>query len=510
MAFDSLEGCVVMKLEMKDIYKSFGSNDVLKGVSLTVQGGEILALLGENGAGKSTLMNILGGVIQMDSGSIFLDGKPVHFHTPAQSQEAGIAFIHQELNLINDLPIYENMFLGREPRNRFGRLDLERMIRETEESFKRIGVNLDPKTMVRDLDASYKQIVEITRAMMTNASIIIMDEPTTSLTDQEIERVFEMMKTLRDHNVGIIFISHKLNEVKMICDNYAVLRDGNLVAEGKVADVTQSDLARFMVGFDVRTEPLLRNKRLGEEVLRVEGLTDSERNTFRDVSFSVRAGEILGVTGLLGDGRSEVFETIFGERKATSGKVYISGSEVKISNTRQAIRHGIGYLPRNRKENGIVKDMSIIENASMVTMPFFSKRGIVNKKKHVEDFENHRTSLKIKMEKINDLITSLSGGNQQKVILAKWLSVNPKLLILDNPTQGVDVGAKEDIYDIILKLADENIAVIVLSSEAQEIIRVCDRALVMYHGEIQGEVEGSTMNEHDIMTLATGGVLAYE
>lgn len=494
-----------MIIEMKNIKKSFGSNDVLKNVSFTLKGGEICALLGENGAGKSTLMNILGGVHQMDSGSITLDGKQVKFTTPAQSQEARIAFIHQELNLINDLSIYENMFLGREIKTKRGRLDLERMIHETEEVFKQMNVHLDPKTMVYDLDASYKQIVEICRAMMMKASIIIMDEPTTSLTDQEIERVFTMMRTLKDNNVGIIFISHKLNEVINVCERYTVLRDGQLVAEGNVNEVTTGDLARYMVGYEVRTDSLLREKKLGMEVLRIEGLTNN--HDFRNINFSIKAGEILGVTGLLGDGRSELFQTIFGVDKPSSGKVFLNGKEVTINSTTQAINEGIAYLPRNRKENGIVKDMNIIENVSIVTWPKFSKRGIIYTQKHEKEFEKQRKALRIKMGKMTDSINSLSGGNQQKVVLAKWLLAGPKLLILDNPTQGVDVGAKEDIYDMILKLAEENIAIIVLSSEGQEIIRVCDRALVMYHGVIQGEVSGKTMSEHNIMSLATGGQL---
>jgi len=490
---------------MKNIKKSFGSNDVLKDVSFTLKGSEICALLGENGAGKSTLMNILGGVHPLDSGKITVDGQEIDFSTPAQSLEAGIAFIHQELNLINDLPIYENMFLGREIKTKRGTLDLKLMFRKTEEIFEKMNVDLDPKTMVRDLDSSYKQIVEICRAMMTNASIIIMDEPTTSLTDVEIERVFNMMKTLKDHNVGIIFISHKLNEVMQVCNRYLVLRDGNLVGEGIVNDVTTDDLARFMVGYDVRTEPLLREKKLGDEVLRVDRLTYNQK--FRDISFSISAGEIVGVTGLLGDGRSELFQSIFGADKISSGKIYLNSNPVSMDSTTQAILEGIAYLPRNRKENAIISDMDIMENASISTWSQFSKRGVIDTQKHQEVFEEQRKVLRLKMGKLTDSITSLSGGNQQKVVLAKWLAVGPKLLILDNPTQGVDVGAKEDIYDIILKLADENIAVVVLSSEAHEIIRVCDRALVMYHGVIQGEVAGEAMNEHNIMSLATGGQL---
>ena len=492
-----------MTLEMLGICKSFGANDVLKQVDFSLSGGEICALLGENGAGKSTLMNILPG----DRGEIRLDGAPVRFQTPADSLHAGIAFIHQELSLINDLAIYENMFIGRELKTRSGLLDARAMIQKTQEVFDRLELDLDPRTMVRDLDASYKQIVEISRAMMMEASLIIMDEPTTSLTDPEIDRVFDMMRTLKSHGVGIVFISHKLKEVLAVCDCYTVLRDGNMVASGPVAEVTTEDLARFMVGHDVRTENLRQERELGGEVLRGEALGDGVH--FRDVSFSVRSGEVLGVTGLLGDGRSELFQAVFGVSPYT-GRLFVEGNEVKVSNPTQAIRLGIGYVPRNRKENGIIKDMSIVENGSMVTLPRLAKWGFLDLARRDQEFDQQVQSLRIKMGKKSDLITSLSGGNQQKVVLAKWLSAHPKVLILDNPTQGVDVGAKEEIYDIILRLAGEGVAVVVLSSEAQEIIRVCDRALVMYHGAIQGEVSGADMNEQTIMHLATGGATANQ
>ena len=491
-----------MTLEMRGICKSFGANDVLKQVDFSLKGGEICALLGENGAGKSTLMNILGGVLQADRGEILIDGAPVHFHTPAESLHAGVAFIHQELSLINDLAIYENMFIGRELKTKSGLLDAKTMIQKTQEVFDRLDLSLDPRAMVRDLDASYKQIVEISRAMMMQASLIIMDEPTTSLTDPEIERVFDMMRMLKKQDVAIIFISHKLKEVMEICDRYTVLRDGNMVAAGPVSEVTTEDLARFMVGHDVRTENLRQSRELGAEILRGEHMEDGAH--FHDISFSVRAGEVLGVTGLLGDGRSELFQAVFGAGPY-QGSLWVEGREVKVSSPGQAIRLGIGYVPRNRKENGIIKDLDIVENGSMVTLPRLTKGGFLDLARRDAEFEQQVRSLHIKMGKKSDLITSLSGGNQQKVVLAKWLSAHPKVLILDNPTQGVDVGAKEEIYDIILRLASEGVAVVVLSSEAQEIIRVCDRALVMYHGTVQGEVSGADMNEQTIMHLATGG-----
>jgi len=492
-----------MNLSMKGIVKSFGANDVLKSVDFHLNEGEICALLGENGAGKSTLMNILGGVLPADRGEILLDGKSVAFANPAQSLNAGIAFIHQELNLINDLPVYENMFIGRELKKKSGFLDHAAMYQKTKELFEKMEIDVDPGAMVSTLDASFKQIVEISRALMMNASIIIMDEPTTSLTDPEIERVFDMLRTLKAQKVGVVFISHKLREVMEICDRYTVLRDGVMVADGYVKDTSIPEIARDMVGHEVHTGLKTSKAELGEEVLRLKGLT--QEPYFRDVSLSVRAGEVLGVTGLLGDGRSELFRAVFGAQGKVQGQIYMHGKPVTITSTPQALSLGIGYLPRNRKENGIIKDMNILENGSIVTLPRLTKHGIIQAKEQLAQFLKQKKDLHIKMEKESDSITSLSGGNQQKVVLAKWLSANPALLILDNPTQGVDVGAKEEIYEIILRLADQGVAVVVLCSEAQEIIRLCDRALVMYHGSVRAEVSGESMNEHEMMRLATGG-----
>ena len=492
-----------MNLSMEKIFKSFGSNRVLHGVDFALNSGEICALLGENGAGKSTLMNILGGVLPADEGTIRLDGQEVRFATPVDSLNAGIGFIHQELNLVNDLTIYENLFLTRFLRKGVF-LDAETMQRKTRELFQRMNLDLDPCTMVRDLDASYKQIVEISRALMQDASIIIMDEPTTSLTDPEIQRVFAMMRTLKEQGVGIIFISHKLGEVMDICDRYTVLRDGNMVAQGDVRDTNPMQLAAHMVGHEVHTSDQKRQQNYGGEVLRLENLSDDKH--FFDISLSVRAGEVLGVTGLLGDGRSELFQTVFGAMGGKyAGNILLEGSPIRIRNTHQALNAGIAYLPRNRKENAILKDMSILDNGSLVYLPKIKKRLFIDEARQRELFLQQKDSLQIKMERMEDLITSLSGGNQQKVVLAKWLMSGPRVLILDNPTQGVDVGAKEEIYNIIHRLADEGVAIVVLSSEAQEIIRLCDRSIVLFHGRNVGTVEGGDMNEKTIMYLATGG-----
>lgn len=493
-----------MNLTMEGIYKSFGANNVLQDVDFTLSTGEICALLGENGAGKSTLMNILGGVLQSDKGSIRLDGSPVVFSSPVDSLDAGIGFIHQELNLINDLTIYENMFLTHLPKKGLF-LNAKEMREKTQDLFDKMNIDIDPGTMVRDLDASYKQIVEICRALMQDASIIIMDEPTTSLTDPEIQRVFTMMRSLKEQGVGIIFISHKLGEVMEICDRYTVLRDGSMVAAGLVSETDTKQLAAHMVGHEVVSETIHRENECGEEMLRLEALTDGVN--FHNISLSVRKGEVLGVTGLLGDGRSELFQTVFGAMGGKyTGQIYLDGQPIHMKNTYQALDAGIAYLPRNRKENAILKDMSILDNGSIVQLPKIKqKTGLIDFEKQTELFTKQEEELRIKMGDKYDLITSLSGGNQQKVVLAKWLMSDPKVLILDNPTQGVDVGAKEEIYSIIHRLAEEGVAIIVLSSEAQEIIRVCDRSLVLFHGKKVGEVSGEEMNEHNIMYLATGG-----
>ena len=496
-------------IEMKNINKSFGKNLVLDDVDLTVNKGEILALIGENGAGKSTLMNILGGVLPANSGSIQIDGKKVSFKKPLDSLDAGIAFIHQELNLVNDLPIFENMFLGNEIMKNKYVPDMEAMKEKTLEIFERLEVDLDPNLLVKDLDASYKQIIEISKAMMSDAEYIIMDEPTTSLTGTEIERIFKMMSRLKETGVGIIFISHKLEEIMAVCDNYAVLRNGKMVANGAVVDTDERKLARHMVGHDVRYNILDREKNYGEEVLRVENL--SNESDFRNINFSVKEGEVLGITGLLGDGRSELFLTLFGDMPHYTGDIYIRGEKVHIDSIQTSLKHKIGYLPRNRKENAIVKDLNILQNGTLVSLDkYLSNKIFVDQKKELKSFDIEKEKLNIKMEKHSNSIESLSGGNQQKVVLLKWLLNNPEVLILDNPTQGVDVGSKEEIYDIIHALAAEGVAIIVLSNEVNEIVRICDRSLVMYHGKIMGECINSTMNENDIMYLATGGQLLDE
>lgn len=497
-----------MSLKLISIYKSFGGNRVLKNVSLELVPGSIHALIGENGAGKSTLMNILGGVLLPDSGCIELDGHELHFHKPSDSLDSGIAFIHQELNLINDLSIYENFFIGKELHRRSSPfLDKKTMIARSKAVLERMNIDLDPTELVGNLDAAYKQIVEIARALLFDAKIIIMDEPTTSLTDHEIERVFGLMRSLAAQGVSIVFISHKLKEITAICDRYTVLRDGVNVGEGDIKDVDEAALARLMVGHDVSTERLSGEEKQTEVILKAENLTLEPY--FRNIDFELKKGEILGFTGLLGDGRGELFQTIFGFLNGYSGKITYEGKAYRPRSTTMSAKAGIGYIPGNRKENGVIKDLSILENASIVTYEELQKL-LINHKKERALMEEQKKNLRIKMDDPDDIITSLSGGNQQKVVLTKWLLAKSKVLIFDNPTQGVDVGAKEDIYNIILKIASEGTSVVILSSEAQEVMRVCERVLVLYHGSIRGELKGKNLNEHNIMLLATGAATGAE
>ena len=503
----NMENCALL---MKDIVKSYNGVKVLKSVSLNVRQGEIHALLGENGAGKTTLMNILGGVIPKDSGEIFLFGKPAKIAKPADSQALGVAFIHQELNVVNDLRVYENMFLGHELYKKSGILDAKKMCEETEKVFKKMNVSIDPRKMMGELETSYKQIVEIAKALLMDAKLIIMDEPTTSLTQKEIDNVFHIIRGLtKDHGVTAIFISHKLGEVVDFCDSYTVLRNGENVSSGSITledgtKISQTDIAKMMVGKDVLSHQVYEEHEIGEPLLEVQDMWVG--NFVKGVSFTLRKGEILGITGLLGDGKDEMVRALFGDLPHT-GTVLKNGQPLKITHPSQAKKLGIGYLPPNRKENAIIKDLSVQDNINITALEK-CRRGIaLNKRKEREIAQEYCEKLRIKAGNILNKITSLSGGNQQKAVLSKWLNAKPDIMIMSNPTQGVDVGAKNEIYAEIMKLAKQNIGVLVTSGEAQEIIKLCDRVLVMYHGEVRGELSRDQLTEENIMILSTGGSL---
>ena len=497
-------------LQMHDIVKSYSGVTVLNNVSLNVRQGEIHALLGENGAGKTTLMNILGGVTLKDSGNIVLFGKSAKITTPAESQALGIAFIHQELNVVNDLRVYENMFLGHELYTKIGLLDAKRMCMETKKVFEKMHVSIDPRKMMCELETSYKQVVEIAKALLMEAKLIIMDEPTTSLTQKEIDNVFAVIRGLtKDHGVTVIFISHKLGEVVDFCDSYTVLRNGENVSSGSIMQengtkTDQTDIARMMVGRDVLNLMVYKEHAIGEALLEVRNLTVDSR--IRSVSFSLNEGEVLGITGLLGDGKDEMVRALFGDL-AHTGTVYKKGKELRVHHPSQAKRQGIGYLPPNRKENAIIKDLSVQDNITITALQKCLGRFALSRRKEQAIAQEYCDKLQIKVANLLNKITSLSGGNQQKVVLSKWLSAKPDIMIMANPTQGIDVGAKNEIYAEIMKLARQGIGVIVTSGEAQEIIKLCDRVLVMYHGELRGELQRDQLTEENIMILSTGGSL---
>lgn len=498
-------------LKMSNIVKSYGGVLVLKNVDFEVHKGEIHALLGENGAGKTTLMNILGGVTPMDSGNIALFEESVRINSPAVSQEMGVAFIHQELNVVNDLTVYENMFLGYEESTKLGTMDVKKMCEETRRVFDHMHVDIDPKAMMRDLETSYKQIVEIAKSVLRNARVIIMDEPTASLTNSETENVFAIMRGLtKDHGATIIFISHKLGEVVEFCDSYTVLRNGEKVADGHIlqedgSKIAQAELARLMVGREVLGINVYKSHDIGDVVLEVKDLClgDSVKN----ISFTLRKGEILGFTGLLGDGKEELVRAIFGDLPKTSGQILKHGKEMRYTHPSQAKTCGFGYLPSNRKENAIIKDLSVRENMTIVTLNECTSGLTLMRSKEQKIAEEFKSKLNIKVDHLSNLITSLSGGNQQKVVLSKWLNAKPEIMILSNPTQGVDVGAKNEIYSLIMDLAKEGVSVIVTSGEGQEIMKLCDRVLIMYHGELRGELCRGEISEEALMILSTGGIL---
>ena len=499
-------------LQMTGINKSYSGVRVLIDVDFEVREGEIHALLGENGAGKTTLMNILGGVVAMDSGRIQLFGNDVTIQNTHEANQLGIAFIHQELNVVNDLMVYENLFLGRELRTSWGGLNTDEMRRRSTEVFKKMGVDIDPRAMMRSFDASHKQIVEIAKSILFDARLIIMDEPTSSLTRAETEKVFAIMKDLtKNHGATVIFISHKLGEVCEFCDRFTILRNGEKVASGDArlndgACVNQVELAKLMVGHDALGTQHYEAREIGDPVLEVVGLDLPGK--YNNISFTLHKGEILGFTGLLGDGKLALVHTLFGDMVARSGEVFLNGEKISITHPSLARKRGIGFLPPNRKENAIIKDMNVRENMTITTLRNYVRRLSLSKKRENDIATDYSKRIGIRMRNLSQPITTLSGGNQQKAVISKWLLAKPEIMILCNPTQGVDVGAKNEIYALITELANQGVSIIVTSDEAQEVMRICDRVIVMYHGVIQGELTHEEITEEAIMILSTGGVLA--
>lgn len=494
-----------MRIEMRGIDKSFGSNQVLKQAGFTLESGEVHALMGENGAGKSTLMKILTGVYTKDAGTVLVDGKEVNYKNPQEAEKAGIVFIYQELNVMFDLTVEENLFMGKEIHGKFGICDKKAMQKKAQEALNTLGVNISPKTVMAELSVGQQQMVEICKALMADAKVIIMDEPTAALTQSETVALFKVIESLRKKGVSMVYISHRMEEIFELCDRITVLRDGSYIGVKNIPETNMNEIVKMMIGREIGERYPSRNVKIGKEVLKVKELT--RKGTFHDVNFSVRAGEVLGVSGLMGAGRTEIMQAIFGNLSYESGTIEIDGKEVKISNPRQAMEHGIGFITEDRKTEGLMLDKSIRKNISLCNLRRISKSSVISREAEKNMVAEAIKDLRIKCFGSYHECNNLSGGNQQKVVLAKWILTNPKILILDEPTRGVDIGAKKEIYSIINKLAAQGVAIIMVSSELPEVLGMSDNIMVVREGEVRGIISYEEANQERVMTLATGGTI---
>ncbi len=492
-------------LEMKDIYKSFPGVKVLEGVNLRIRPGEVHALMGENGAGKSTLMKILMGIYKADQGDIILQGQKTEMHGPRDAMDKGISMIHQELNTLLDMEVAENVFVGREiVKKGFSGLklvDLGRMRAETGQYFEEMNIHIDPRARMRTLSVAEMQLVEIVKAISLNSKIIVMDEPTSAITEKEAQVLFEQIDRLKKQGVAIIYISHKMDEIFRISDTITVLRDGQWIGTKPASELNDDSLIKMMVGRELTDIYPKESAPIGEEILRVEDLSRGKK--VRKASFTLRKGEVLGVAGLVGAGRSELVETIFGLYPKTGGAIYLNGEKVEIKSPREAIQHKIALITEDRKLTGLNLIGSVKENISAVSLKKLSPRGIVDKRQENEIAEKYIKDLKIKTPDQNAIVGNLSGGNQQKVVLAKWLLDQPDIIIFDEPTRGIDIGAKRDIYLLINELAKEGKGVIVISSEMAEVMGISDRIIVMCEGEIKGDIPREDFSQELIMSHAS-------
>lgn len=496
-------------LEMKSIVKSFYGVVVVDKVDLSVGTGEIHALIGENGAGKTTLMNVLGGVLERDSGQLFFDSKEYHTMNPKLANSIGIGFVHQELNLVNDLLVYENIFFGNEIMNGI-LLNKKEMIKQTIELFERLQIKTDPEELVANLDPSNKQLVEIAKVLHQNAKLVILDEPTTSLNISEIKTLFKIVNNLKKQGTSFVYISHKMPEIFALCDTYTVLRNGLLIDSGFIKDTNTEEITRKMVGGAYVDTNFYKMRKLGDPILTVNNLSGQG---FSNITFSARKGEILVLTGLQGSGTSSLLETIFGLRPWESGYVKVNEKLLKSGTIIDAMANKVALVPKNRKENALLTHLTIQDNMS-VSKFVLSKKQYIRKKTESMMYEKYREALDIRAEDKENLVTTLSGGNQQKVIISRWLATNSDVVMFDNPTQGVDVGAKAQVYELIMALANEGKTVIVNTLEIPELQKIADRCIVFYHGNIVAELNRDEMSEENVMAHATNAkkveVMNYE
>ncbi|MFF3922850.1 sugar ABC transporter ATP-binding protein [Paenibacillus lactis] len=492
-----------MNIEMKNIHKSFGTNRVLAGVDFDLREGEVHALMGENGAGKSTLMNILTGLHSRDEGTIVIDGQETYFSSPKEAEEKGIAFIHQELNIWPEMTVLDNLFIGKEPTSGLGFLNMKQMKALAKEQFGKLSVKIPLTQEAGECSVGQQQMIEIAKALMTKAKVIIMDEPTAALTEREIEKLFEVIRSLKKEGVSIVYISHRMEEIFTICDRITVMRDGKSVDTKPIPDTNFDEVVRKMVGRELTERYPARHPVPGDVVLEVKNI--SSKGKFENVSFSVRAGEIVGMSGLMGAGRTEMMRAIFGLDPLDSGEIWVRGKKVNIRKPDDAVKHGIGFITEDRKDEGLVLDFSVRENMALTNLFSFSSKGFISAKKELDFVDTLTKRLQIKTHTTETPARNLSGGNQQKVVIAKWIGIGPSVLILDEPTRGVDVGAKREIYQLMNELTERGVAILMVSSELPEVLGMSDRILVVHEGRISGEVSGENATQEQIMTLATGG-----
>ncbi len=489
-------------LTMKGITKSFPGVRALDGVNFEVRKGEVHALMGENGAGKSTLMKVLTGIYKKDSGTITYEGKEVEFHNTREAQSAGVVIVHQELNMLGHLTVAQNIFIGREFKKGI-RIDDKKMNEEAKKLFDRLNINIDPTETMSNLTVGKQQMCEIAKAISHDAKVIIFDEPSAALTEAEIEELFKIIKDLRKQQLGIVYISHRMDEIKVITDRVTVMRDGTYVGTLITEDCTKNDIINMMVGRVIYEDP--KEHSMVPEgapvVLKVEHLNAGKM--VQDVSFELHKGEILGFSGLMGAGRTETARAIFGADPKESGDIYINGQKVTINTPEDAVKCGIGYLSEDRKRFGIVVQKTVAENSTMATLEKYTKGLFIDKKAEKDVAQKYVESLATKTPSVDQLVVNLSGGNQQKVVIAKWLVRNCDILIFDEPTRGIDVGAKNEIYKLMNKLAEEGKAIIMISSEMTEILRMSDRIVVMCEGKKTGEISIEEAAQETIMNMAT-------
>ena len=487
-------------LEMNHISKSFGGSKALSDVHFEMEEGEVHALLGENGAGKSTLMNILTGVLPADSGKIVFMGKEYTSPTIKEMEKAGIAFVHQELNVINDLSVADNIFLRKEIKNKSGLINEKEQIKKTRELFESLGVDMNPSEMVSNLKTSEKQLLEICKALYSDAKLLILDEPTTALSNDEIEHLFSILRRLKKAGKSFVFISHKMPEIFSIADRYTVFRNGQYISSGRIADVDAQKLTSDMVGVNYVDADYYEPRELGEEILRLHNYSG---HGFNKINLSVRRGEVLAFTGLAGSGASELMQTMFGVLPNEGGYIEVNGTKItgKIG---KFMKSKVSMLPANRKENSVIPDLSILENFYTSEHVLSKKKQFINEKAELEKYQVQKEKLKIKAENSSLGIASLSGGNQQKVFLARWLNTGAEVLLFDNPTQGVDVGAKSEIYRLILEFAKQGQTVIINTLEIPEVQKVADRCVVFYEGEIAAILDHKDVTEQVVMAYSTG------